>query len=129
MNKVALITGASSGIGKELAKIHAERGGDLVIIARRGDKLNALKQELESKYNGVSVHVIEKDLVATDACREVYNEVKAANIQVDYLINNAGFGGVGKFHERDWENDHSMIELNIVALTALTRFFLPDMVA
>ncbi|MEM1325724.1 MAG: SDR family oxidoreductase [Bacteroidota bacterium] len=129
MNNVALITGASSGIGKELAKIHAERGGDLVIIARSGDKLNALKQELESKYSGIDVHIIEKDLTAADACREVYNEVKAANIQVDYLINNAGFGGVGKFHERDWSTDHSMIQLNIVALTALTRFFLPDMVA
>jgi short-subunit dehydrogenase len=128
MKKVAVVTGASSGIGKALAEIHAERGGDLVVVARSGDKLQQLKQELESKHSGVKVHVIEKDLTAQNACREVYDEVKAANIQVDYLINNAGFGGVGAFHERDWEDDHSMIQLNIVALTALTRFFLPDMV-
>ena len=125
---VALITGASSGIGKEFAIIHAERGGDLVIIARREEKLNELKAELESKH-GVSVTVITKDLSLPEAPREIYDAVKAAGIEVDYLINNAGFGGRGKFHEREWETDLTMLNLNIVALTALTRFFLPDFVA
>lgn len=128
MKNVALITGASSGIGKALAHIHAERGGDLIILARSEDKLKALQTELEER-KGIKVKVIVKDLTATDACREVYDEIKNEGITIDYLINNAGFGGVGKFHERDWKKDHSMIELNIVALTALTRFFLPDMVA
>ena len=127
MRKIALITGASSGIGKELARIHAEQGGDLVIVARSEGKLNQLKEELESTTSA-KVTVIGKDLTLTDAAQEVYQEVKKAGIEVDYLINNAGFGGQGKFHERAWEEDLAMINLNIVALTALTRFFLPDFV-
>ncbi len=125
--KVALITGASSGIGKEFARIHAERGGDLVIIARREDRLKELKKELEKKHK-VKVMIITKDLTQPNAAKEIYDEVKKAKIKIDYLINNAGFGGLGKFHERDWETDLAMINLNIVALTALTRFFLPDFV-
>lgn len=125
--KVALITGASTGIGKELANIHAEKGGDLIIVARSKDKLELLKKELEQKY-AVKVMVIAKDLGKPEAAKEVYDEVKKAGIQVDYLINNAGFGGLGKFHEREWKLDLAMINLNIVALTALTRFFLPDFV-
>lgn len=127
MNKVALITGASSGIGKELAHIHAEKGGDLVIVARSGDKLKDLKTELEKKH-GVKVHCITKDLTIPSAPQEIYDELKQAGIQVEYLINNAGFGGLGKFHEREWKKDLDMINLNVIALTALTRFFLPDMI-
>ncbi|MEM1119227.1 MAG: SDR family oxidoreductase [Bacteroidota bacterium] len=127
MNEVALITGASSGIGKELAIIHAKKGGDLVIIARSEDKLKQLKRELEDEH-GIQVKIIIKDLTLPAAPKEVYEEVVNAGIKVDYLINNAGFGGVGKFHERPWEQDLAMINLNIVALTALTRFFLPDFV-
>lgn len=127
MAKTALITGASSGIGEEFAHIHAEKGGNLVIVARREEKLQALKTELESKH-GIQVMVIAKDLTAPEAPSEIYDEVTQAGIQVDYLINNAGFGGVGKFHERAWEKDLAMINLNIVALTALTRHFLPDFV-
>ena len=126
MNKVALITGASTGIGKELARIHAEKGGDLVIVARRKDMLDELKSELESKH-AVKVKVIAKDLGLPEAPKEIYEEVKNDGIEVDYLINNAGFGGRGKFHERAWEADLAMINLNVVALTALTRFFLDDM--
>lgn len=126
-SKIALITGASTGIGKELAHIHAEKGGDLVIIARSNDKLNALKNELEEKYS-VKLMVIAKDLSLPEAPKEIYEEVKAAGLEVDYLINNAGFGGRGKFHERKWESDLTMINLNVLALTALTRFFLPDFV-
>ncbi|HBF21915.1 MAG: short-chain dehydrogenase [Owenweeksia sp.] len=127
MKNVALITGASSGIGKELARIHASKGGDLIIVARSRGKLEELKQELESQYS-TQVMVIEKDLAQAGAGREVYDEVKEAGEQVDFLINNAGFGGVGKFHEREWQKDLDMINLNIVALTELTRCFLPDMV-
>lgn len=127
MKNVALITGASSGIGKEFAHIHAEKGGDLIIVARSKDKLEALKSELEQKHN-VSVMVIVKDLTQLEASKEIYDEVKASGVEVTYLINNAGFGGRGKFHEREWEQDLAMINLNITALTALTRFFLSDFV-
>ncbi len=126
--KTALITGASSGIGKEFAQIHAERGGDLVIVARSTDKLKELKAELE-KAHGVSVYVIAKDLSEPHASKEIYDEVKSNNIEIDYLINNAGFGGVGKFHERNLQDDLNMINLNISALTALTHHFLQDFVA
>lgn len=123
----ALITGASSGIGLELANIHASRGGNLVIVARSREKLEALKLDLEIKYN-VDVKVIVKDLGNRESAIEVYDEVNEAGINIDYLINNAGFGGIGKFHERDLGRDLVMIDLNIVALTALTGLFLPDMV-
>ncbi|MDX1284022.1 MAG: SDR family oxidoreductase, partial [Draconibacterium sp.] len=127
MKNVALITGASTGIGKEFANIHAEKGGDLIIVARRLEKLEELKTELEKKHS-VKVLVIAKDLSLAEAPKEIYDEVKAAGIEVEYLINNAGFGGRGKFHEREWDKDLAMINLNVLALTALTRFFLPDFV-
>jgi short-subunit dehydrogenase len=127
MKNVALITGASSGLGKEFALIHAEKGGDLVIVARREEKLNKLRNEIESKFNA-QVKVIVKDLTDNNAATEIYKEIKDDKIEIDYLINNAGFGGVGKFHEREWQQDLDMINLNIIALTALTRLFLPDFV-
>lgn len=129
MKKVALITGASSGIGREMAKIHAAKGGDLVVVARSENKLKELKEDLESKHKGIAVHVVIKNLNGADAAKEVYDEVKRAGVSVDYLINNAGFGGQGYFHERRWEDDLLMMNLNMVALTALTRFYLPEMVA
>jgi short-subunit dehydrogenase len=126
--RTALITGASSGIGKEFAKIHASRGGNLIIVARRENKLLELKQELEKDY-GITVTTIQKDLTNEKASIEVFEEIKEKGIKVDYLINNAGFGGLGKFHERQWEKDLAMINLNIVALTELTRLFLPEFVS
>lgn len=128
MSKVALVTGASSGIGAEFARIHAEKGGDLVVVARREDHLLALKQELEAKHK-ITVHVIAKDLNEAAAPQEIFDEVSAKGIQIDYLINNAGFGGLGKFHEREWSKDLAMIQVNIIALTALTRLFLPGFAA
>ena len=125
--KVALITGASSGIGREFARIHAANGGDLIIIARRKEQLMQLKQELENKHK-VNVKVIVKDLTLPEAPIEIYDEVKEAGITVDFLINNAGFGGRGYFHERPMELDLQMIQVNVIALTTLTRLFLPDFV-
>jgi short-subunit dehydrogenase len=125
---VALITGASSGIGRELARLHAQRGGDLVLVARSTGKLEELASELQREH-GSRVLVIARDLSLPSAPREVYEAVRAARIEVDYLINNAGFGGQGAFHERRWEDDLSMIQLNVLALTALTRLFLPEFVA
>ncbi|MEO1518481.1 MAG: SDR family oxidoreductase [Bacteroidota bacterium] len=128
MKKTALITGASSGIGADLARIHAARGGDLILIARRQNKLEALKEELE-KAHGIQVTIMAKDLSVHNAAEDVYQALQEKNIAVDYLINNAGFGGQGYFHEREWVKDQTMIQLNILALTHLTRLFLPAMVA
>lgn len=122
-----LITGASSGIGLELAKIFAGNNHDLILVARRKDKLDALAQELSTAHN-VQVEVLAKDLSLPHAAREVYDAVKERGLDVDILVNNAGFGGLGKFHEREWKQDQAMIQLNIIALTGLTRHFLPDFV-
>ena len=127
MKNTALITGASSGIGKELATIHAERGGNLILVARSKDKLNELKVELEKKHK-VLVSIILKDLSAAGAAKELFNEVQSLSIQVDYLMNNAGFGLVGKFHELPWERQMQMINLNMIALIELTYLFLQEMV-
>lgn len=125
---VALITGASSGIGREFATLHAQTGGDLVLVARRRDRLEELKQQLE-KDHGISVTVIAGDLGAPGAAQAVFDEITAGGIEVDYLINNAGHGGRGEFHNMDPAMIESQINLNMVALTQLTRLFVPGFVA
>ncbi len=127
MKKTALITGASSGIGLELAKIHASKGDNLVLVARSTSKLEELKKELEPKH-GISVYIIGKDLSKLNSAAEVYNELKGQNIIIDYLINNAGFGDSGFFFDSNWEKQEQMINLNITTLTHFTRLFLKDMV-
>ena len=127
MKHVALITGASSGIGKELAKIHAAKGGDLVLVARREKELTELKNSLESGYK-ISVLVITKDLSDTSTPAEIFTETEKLGIQVEYLVNNAGFGGHGLFHERELEKDLAMVNVNITSLMLLTRLYLPGMV-
>lgn len=124
----ALITGASNGIGLELAKVHAAAGGNLVLVARNKAKLDELKQELESQYK-ISVYTIGKDLSEADAALDVYNETTKQNIQIDYLINNAGFGTFGMFAEEDWNKEIQMINLNITTLTQFTHLYLKDMLA
>jgi len=126
--RLALITGASSGIGAELARIHASRGGDLVITARRQKELERLKTDLESSH-GSRVHVIVKDLAEPDAPQAIYNDLNTRGLRIDYLMNNAGFGNYGLFHQQDWARNEAMIKVNVLALAALTRLFLPDMVA
>ena len=128
MNNVALITGASSGIGKELAIIHASKKRDLVLVARRTEELEGLKTELIQKY-GVEVLVLPSDLMQIGAAKKVFDAVKEQNIEIEYLINNAGLGGYGKFYQRDRNKEVEMIQLNIVALTELTHLILPEMVA
>lgn len=128
MKKTALITGASSGLGKEFAKIHAQNGGNLILVARRENELQQLKKEIEKQYN-TKVWIFTKDLTEENAVKEIHNEIRQQNLQVDFLINNAGFGGIGNFHERNLEVDLQMIRLNVLALTGLTGLFLPDFVA
>ena len=127
MKQVALITGASSGIGKELARIHAGKGGDLVLVARREKELTELKNRLESEYK-VRVVIILKDLSDIKTPAEIFAETEKLGIQVEYLVNNAGFGGHGLFHEREMEKDLSMVNVNITSLMLLTRLYLPGMV-
>lgn len=127
MSKTALITGASGGLGREFAIIHASKGDNLVLVARTKDKLDKLKLELENQF-GVSVYVIVKDLSEQYSPKAIYEELKTRKIQVDYLINNAGFGDFGLFSECNWEKQLEMINLNVTALTYMTRLFLPDMI-
>lgn len=127
MKNTALITGASNGIGLELAKVHASNGGDLVLVARNKSKLDELKTELEKQFK-ISVYTIGKDLSVSNAAQEVYDETTKQNIQIDYLINNAGFGDFGMFVETDWNKELQMINLNITTLTQFTKLYLQDMV-
>lgn len=126
MEKRTLITGATSGIGLEMARLMASKGHDLVLVARRKEKLEALKKELEHGYD-VSVDIFVKDLAETGASLEVFNFTVRNNIHVDILINNAGFGDYGKFYYRDLEKQSRMIKVNIVALMELTHLYLPEM--
>ncbi len=126
MKKTALITGASGGIGLELAHIHASKGDNLVLVARCKKKLDEFKLEMEKTY-GVTVYNIGKDLTDLNSAKEIYDEVMCKKIHIDYLINNAGFGDFGLFAETDWEKQSRMINLNITTLTYLTRLFLPQM--
>jgi len=127
MKNTALITGASNGIGLELAKIHASKGGDLVLVARNKSKLDEIKTELEMQFK-VSVYAIGKDLSLSNAALEIYNETNKENIQIDYLINNAGFGDFGMLVETDWDKELQMINLNITTLTHFTKLYLKDMI-
>lgn len=127
MGKTALITGASGGIGLELARIHALKGDNLVLVARSVEKLGMIKSELEQQFK-ISVYNIIKDLSLKDSAVEVYNELLMHNISIDYLVNNAGLGDFGLFEVSDWTKQEQMINLNITALAHLTRLFLPDMI-
>ncbi|MEL7230479.1 MAG: SDR family oxidoreductase [Pseudomonadota bacterium] len=128
MANTALITGASGGIGEAFARYHASKSGDLVLVARREEALEALKGELEQKH-GVSVHVIAQDMAEPDAAQKVMDGVKAAGVTLDILINNAGFGGHGKHIERDLAEEMAMVDLNVKGLMALTHATAKDMVA
>lgn len=127
MGKTALITGASNGIGLELAKVHAKNGDNLVLVARNKTRLEEIKSDLEKQYK-ISVYIIAKDLSVVNSAQHVYDELKQQNISVDYLINNAGFGDFGMFAETAWEKEEQMIALNITTLTAFTKLFIKDMV-
>ncbi len=127
MTQTALITGASNGIGLELAKTHAQKGGNLVLVARSEDKLAQLAQELESQY-GIKAWVIAQDLAQPNAAQTIFERTEAQGITVDILINNAGFGGHGRFFERELAKEQQMIQVNITALTELTHFYLKGMV-
>ena len=126
--KTALITGASAGLGTQLARLFAADGHDLVLVARRRDKLEELAAQLRAAH-GIHTTVIAADLTDSTAPVRVHEEVTQAGIEVEYLVNNAGFGTNGAFAELDLARELDLIELNVTALTHLMGLFLPAMVA
>lgn len=124
----AVITGGTSGIGKELAKCFAEDGYNLILVARTQSDLEITAMELSGQYE-VDVKTISKDLFQPNAAFEVYDEVKAFGVSIDVLVNDAGQGQFGLFAEQDINRYLEIIQLNVVSLTVLTQLFLKDMVA
>jgi uncharacterized protein len=127
MKETALITGASSGIGFDLAHLFARDGYNVVLVARSEEKLQQLARDLEQHHN-VTATVVVADLARPEAPREVFERVRQLG-QIDFLVNNAGYGLGGKFVETNLQMELDMIQVNISALTHLTKLFLPGMVA
>jgi short-subunit dehydrogenase len=125
--KTALVTGASVGIGRDLAELFARDGDDLVLVARNRDQLESLAKQMRTEH-GVNVSVFPKDLSMPGAGQEIFDQVGAAGISIEFLVNNAGFGTHGPFAESDVIAQLGMIQVNIAALTHLTRLFLPSMI-
>lgn len=123
----ALVTGASSGLGVEFARLFAADKHDLVLVARRLDRLDALAKELAAQH-GIRVETIGADLMDPAAPKAIADEVIARGLTIEFLVNNAGFGLAGRFHENDATRERGMIEVNCTALTMLCHAFLPAMV-
>ena len=128
MDRFTLITGASTGIGEALAHISAENGRDLVLLARSQDKLETLEKKLEDDH-GIRVEIVVQDLAIGNAAERTGSELERRGIEIGTLVNNAGFGNLGAFHETDLDMQLSMLRLNIEVLTELTHRFLPPMIA
>jgi short-subunit dehydrogenase len=124
----ALVTGASGGIGEELARLFAADGHNLVLVARSRDKLARLAEELQGKH-GIAARVLAADLARAASSQEIFDELQRAGITVDALVNNAGFGSYGLFAETDLKSELDMLQVNVVALTHLSKLFLPGMLA
>ena len=128
-DKFALVTGASTGIGYAIAKELANRGADLIIsaTARSEDKLQELSKEI--KELGSDCHIFLEDLSKRDSGRSLYDQIKLKNLHVDLLVNNAGYGRWGTYHEVDMDDYADMIQLNITSLSELSHLFIPDMIS
>ena len=122
MSQTALITGASSGIGLELAKLFARDKHDLVLVARSEDKLKKLAKDLEDEYK-VKVKVLSFDLSLPDSPQLIFAEMQKEDIEIDVLVNNAGFGLYGNFENTNLTTELSMINLNISSLVEMTKLF------
>ena len=123
--KTALITGASSGIGLELAHLFAQDGYRLVLVARSRGALRQVGDDLQSRY-GITVRIAPKDLAHPATPQELYSELQESGIMLDVLVNNAGFGAAGAFLQTKWADESEMLQVNITALTHLTKLFLPQ---
>jgi hypothetical protein len=126
-NPIALITGASSGIGLELAKLFARDSHDLALVARSYDKLKSIAEDLQQTY-GVQVKYYIKDLSVSSAPEEIFKALQSEGGNIDVLVNNAGFGWRGEFAKMDLTDALGMIQVNITALSYLTRLYLPGMI-
>jgi hypothetical protein len=122
-----LVTGASSGIGRELARLFAAGGDDLILVARREAEMESLAAEVGDVY-GVESTVVPMDLTTPTAVDDILDRVGEAGLHVDTLVNNAGFGVYGAYHETDAGTERSILDLNVVALTELTKRVVPGMV-
>ena len=122
-----LITGASSGIGFELAHVFAQKKHNLILVARRLDQLKTLQTELKKKYD-IEVEVIAADLSSEKSAQKLFDQIQSSKLKVDGLVNNAGFGSHGQFTTTALKNTQQMIQLNITTLTELTKLFLPAMI-
>jgi short-subunit dehydrogenase len=125
--QTALITGASVGIGHELARQFARGGYNLLLVARTEDKLKAVAEEMRTL--GVQADYILSDLSKPEAPLALFSDLRNRGLTIDVLVNNAGFGALGKFHELDPQRQLDMIQVNITALVELTHLFLQGMVA
>ena len=127
--KLALVTGASTGIGYAIAKELSRRGANLILsaTARSEDKLHELSSEI--KEIGSECHIFIEDLSRLNSGRSLYDQIKLQNLHVDLLINNAGYGRWGTFHEVEMEDYADMIQLNITSLSELSHLFIPDMIS
>ncbi len=123
----ALITGASGGLGEEFAKLFAQDGYDLVLVARNKERLQSIAKELEAKHR-ITAHVIVIDLSMPDAAEKLLKKLQRKNIAIHTLVNNAGFGAYGLFHKTTYEQEKQLLQVNIAALTDLTKLLLPQMV-
>ena len=127
-NKIALVTGASDGIGLEFANILGARGYDLILVARREDKLNSIATTLTQEH-GVNCRVIVADLSQPQAAQQLFQNTQSNNLRVDFLVNNAGLLHNGFFTELDINAQERMITVNVLALTSLTYLYANDMSA
>jgi hypothetical protein len=125
--RYALVTGASSGIGYELAKLFAQDGKNIVAVARSQDRLERLKGEIENKH-GTKVIVLLSDLSNPNAPREISSELEMKNVNVDVLVNNAGFGLYGLFYQRELQEELKMVQVHVASLVHLTNLFLKRMI-
>lgn len=123
----ALITGASAGLGLEYARLFAADKHDLVLVARRKDRLDELGAELTAAH-GIKVYTVAADLMDPDAPRAILDEVARLKLEIEFLVNNAGFGTAGTFWELPADKERGMVEVNITALLVLTRALVPGMV-
>ncbi len=128
-NKYALITGATSGIGLELARLFAKDGYNLVIVSRDQTNLEQTAYELKNSNSNIDVVTISKDLFKPESPFELYQEVKEKGIQINVLVNNAGQGVYGEFADTEIEREVDIIQLNITSLVVLTKHFLQDMLS